>query len=122
MFLRNSFVFSKMDPTPRARERLRDRGLPQTAQYVDAELRRMQLEEERKMARRNVSGPRRPGGMPRAEADEVVAQIERSADGKFAGRLAGAVATTLAPKRVFSDKQQRNVENHLSLEQFGPQI
>ena len=68
------------------------------------------LEEEWKMARRNVSGPRRPGGMPRAEADEVVAQIERSADGRFAGRLAGAVATTLAPKEVFSDKQQRVIE------------
>ena len=82
----------------------------------------MQLEEERKMARRNVSGPRRPGGMPRAEADEVVAQIERSADGKFAGRLAGTVATTLAPKRVFQTSSSAMLKNRLSLEQLGPQI
>ena len=47
--------------------------------------------------------------MPRAEADEVVAETERDGSGEFAGRLAGAVATTLAPKEVFSDKQQRNV-------------
>ena len=123
MFLRNSFVFSKMDATPRARERLRDRGLPQTAQYVDAELRRMQLEEERKMARRGVSGPRRPGGMPRAEADEVVAQIERNADGKFAGRFAGAVVAMLVPTKVFFPTNSSAIlKNPPSREQFGPQI
>ena len=48
--------------------------------------------------------------MPRAEPEEVVAETERDASGKFAGRTAGAVATTLAPKEVFSDKQQRNVQ------------
>jgi len=78
--------------------------------YLDAELRRMEIEEERKSTRRGVQGPRRPGGLPRAEPEEVVAETERDASGKFAGRTAGAVATTLAPKEVFSDKQQRNVQ------------
>ena len=93
-----------------ARERLRDRGLPQSQQYIDAELRRMQIQQERKMARAGFSGPPRPGGLPRAEAEEVVAETERDASGQFVGRHAGAVATTLAPKQIFSDKQQRNVE------------
>ena len=97
--------FQKMDVATRARERLRDRGLPQTPMYLNAELRRMQLEEERKMSRRGlIQGPRRPGALPRAEPEEVVAETERDASGKFAGRLAGAVATTLASKEVFSDQ------------------
>ena len=91
-----------MDVTTRARERLRDRGLPQTPQYVDAELSRMQVEQERRMAR---IGPRRPGGLPRAEPEQVVAETERDASGKFVGRLAGAIEITFMSKEVFSDQQ-----------------
>ena len=98
-----------IDIATRARERLRDRGLPQTPMYLDAELRRMALEAERKSTRRGVQGPRRPGAMPRAEPEEVVAETERDASGKFAGRTTGAVAIILAPKKVFSNKQQYNI-------------
>ena len=91
-----------MDVATRARERLRDRGLPQTPMYLDAELRRMALEEERKSTRRGVQGPRRPGALPRAEPEEVVAETERDASGKFAGRLTDIVAIILTSKKVFS--------------------
>ena len=78
-----------MDVRTVARERLRDRGLPQTPQYIDAELRRMEIQQDRKMARAGVHGPSRPGGLPRAEAEEVVAETERDASGQFVGRHAG---------------------------------
>ena len=48
--------------------------------------------------------------MPRAEPEQVVAETERDASGKFVGRLAGAIAIMLASKEVFSDQQQRNIQ------------
>ena len=57
------------------RQELQDRGLPQSILY------------EYQTA-------------PQAEPDEVVKKTERGKDGKFVGRKAGAVATTLAPKEV----------------------
>ena len=57
------------------RQELQDRGLPQSILY------------EYQTA-------------AQAEPDEVVKKTERGADGKFVGRKAGAIATTLAPKEV----------------------
>ena len=97
-----------MDPRTRARERLRDQGLPESNLYQLRELRRIAQEEEKAIAR--AEGRPRPRG-PRAQAepDQVVRTTERGADGKYQGRKAGAIATTLAPKEVFSAKQGRDV-------------
>ena len=43
-----------MDERPRAIERLRDRGLPQSEMYIKNELARMELEAQRKNARRGI--------------------------------------------------------------------
>ena len=40
------------------------------------------------------------GPLPRAEPDQVVQQVEKGADGKFAGRKAGAVSTNPVDKQV----------------------
>ena len=81
----------------RARERLRDAGLPETPLYRLRELRRIAQEEDRAIAR--AEGRPRPSG-PRAQAepDQVVRSTERGADG-----------TTLAGKKVWSKKQRRDV-------------
>ena len=63
----------------RARQNLQDRGLPQTPLYEMQEITTV-----------------------RAEPDQVVRQTERNPQGRFIGRKAGAIATTLAPKQVFS--------------------
>ena len=73
-----------------ARRRLRERGQPQTDMYPDAELERMQLELDRRMAA--FQGLPRPAGpMPRAEPDQVVRSAVRYDRGQFLGRNAGAI-------------------------------
>ena len=95
------------DVMERARERLRDRGMPQSPMFLDAELRRMELESDRRQARINRQ-PRPPGAMPRGEPDEVLggqARAARDEAGRIQGRKSGAIATTLAAKEVFSRKE-----------------
>ena len=82
--------------------------MPQSAMFLDAELRRMELEIARKQARINKQ-PRPPGAMSRAEVDEVVGQPVRDDKGRVEGRYSGAIATTMAEKEVFSRKEQRRV-------------
>ena len=92
----------------RAVERLRDRGLPQTTSYIENELERMQLEINRKQARKRGE-PRPSGAMPRAIPDQVMASATRDEKGRIQGRYAGAVATAEAEKEVWSEKQERDV-------------
>ena len=94
-----------MDERTRALERLRDRGLPQSEMYIKNELARMALEAQRRNARRGVGAYPQGARMPRAEPDQVVSTAARDEKGRIAGRYAGAVATTMAPKEVFSQKQ-----------------
>ena len=92
----------------RARDRLRDAGLPETPMYRLRELRRISQEEDREIVRAERR-PRPSGPRAQAEPDQVVRTTERGADGKYVGRKAGAIATTLAPKEVWSAKQGRDV-------------
>ena len=92
----------------RAQNRLRDAGLPETPMYRLRELRRIAQEEDREIARAERR-PRPSGPRAQAEPDQVVRTTERGADGKYVGRKAGAIATTLAPKEVWSAKQGREV-------------
>ena len=62
-----------------AREELRDRGLPISPLF---ELQMLTGE--------------------KAEPDQVIKETERDTRGKFVGRKAGRIATTLAPKEVWS--------------------
>ena len=98
-----------MDDRTRALERLRDRGLPQSEMYIKNELSRMELEAQRKNARRGIGAYPQGARMPRAEPDQVVSTTARDEKGRIAGRYAGAVATTMAPKEVFSLKQNADV-------------
>ena len=75
-----------MDARQQATQRLRDKGLPVTPVYLMAEM-----------------------GGARPEPEEVVARPERGATGKFEGRKAGAIATALAPKKVYSEEQGAEV-------------
>ena len=96
-----------MDDRTRALERLRDRGLPQSEMYIKNELARMALEAQRRNARRGVGAYPQGARMPRAEPDQVVSTAARDEKGRIAGRYAGAVATTMAPKGVFFAKAGR---------------
>ena len=69
-----------------AGQRLRDRGLPVTPMYLLAE-----------------------HGGSRAEPEQVVRETERGVSGKFEGRKAGKIATAMAPKKVYSEEQEREV-------------
>ena len=86
----------------------RARDCVETPLYRLRELRRIAQEEDRSIAR--AEGRPRPSG-PRAQAepDQVVRSTERGADGRFLGRKAGAIGTTLAGKEVWSKKQRRDV-------------
>ena len=68
-----------------ARRRLRERGLPQTPMYLDAELERMQ--------------PWAGGLIPRAEPDQVVRSAARDDRGLFVGRKKGAITTGMVDKQ-----------------------
>ena len=95
--------------------RLRERGLPQTDLYIHAEISRMTLERERRLAFNTSDLPRRErtrgvlgvaGPMPRAEPDQVIRTAGRDdrpgRRGRIMGRYEGGITSGLTQKEDLS--------------------